>query len=200
MMKLITICLALFPSGLLVAQQSNNAIMKGNEAYRVKEYGKAADFYRKALEQSPSNTTAAFNLGNTMFRDSMHDKAIAHFETVSKGAVDATTRGDAFYNKGVVLTGQKKLGESIKAYKDALRLNPTDTLARQNLQRAINEMKREQQQQKNQKDQQQKPRPEKLNKQQVAQMLQALQEQEKLLQQKLNKSKVPAPVQPGKDW
>jgi hypothetical protein len=31
-------------------------------------------------------------------------------------------------------------------------------------------------------------------------MLQALQEQEKLLQQKLNKSKVPAPVQPGKDW
>jgi hypothetical protein len=100
----------------------------------------------------------------------------------------------------VVLSAQKKLGESISAYKDALRLNPADTLARQNLQRAINELKKQQQQQGGQKDQQPKPKSDKLNKQQVAQMLQALQEQEKLLQQKLNKSKVPAPVQPGKDW
>ena len=100
----------------------------------------------------------------------------------------------------MVLTGQKKLPESIKAYKDALRLNPADTLAKQNLQRALNELKNQQQQQDNRKDQQPETRSDKLNKQQVAQMLQALQEQEKLLQQKLNKSKVPAPVQPGKDW
>jgi hypothetical protein len=32
------------------------------------------------------------------------------------------------------------------------------------------------------------------------QMLAALQEQEKLLQQKLNRAKVPSPTQPGKDW
>jgi Ca-activated chloride channel homolog len=199
-MKILIICFIFLAPGSLMAQQANNAIMKGNEAYRIKEYSKAAEFYRKALERSPSNTVAAFNLGNTMFRDSMHDKAMDHFDAVSKNATEVTTRGDAFYNKGVVLTGQKKLAESIKAYKDALRLSPADTLAKQNLQRAINELKKQQQQQDNQKDKQQKPKQDKLNKQQVAQMLQALQEQEKLLQQKLNKSKVPAPVQPGKDW
>jgi Ca-activated chloride channel family protein len=199
MKKLLIMCLAFFPAGFLMGQ-ANNAINKGNEAYKIKEYSKAADYYRKALEQSPSNTVAAFNLGNTMFRDSMHQKAMEHFDAVGKSTAVATTRGDAFYNKGVVLTGQKKLPESIKAYKDALRLNPADTLAKQNLQRALNELKNQQQQQDNRKDQQPETRSDKLNKQQVAQMLQALQEQEKLLQQKLNKSKVPAPVQPGKDW
>ena len=98
----------------------------------------------------------------------------------------------------MVLTSQKKLSESIAAYKAALRLNPTDSLARQNLQRALNETEKAAGAE-NKKKQQQK-KQEKLNKQQVMQMLAALQEQEKLLQQKLNRAKVPSPTQPGKDW
>jgi Ca-activated chloride channel family protein len=127
----------------------------------------------------------------------MGSKAIEHFETVAKGSPELNVRADAHYNKGVVLTSQKKLPESIEAYKAALRLNPTDSLARQNLQRALNEQK---QQQNQDKQKQQQKKQEKLNKQQVMQMLAALQEQEKLLQQKLNRSKVPSPTQPGKDW
>ncbi len=179
------------------AQKENSAILKGNEAYRAKEYSKAGDQYRKALEQSPGNNVANFNLGNTLFRDNMGDKAIAQFDAVAKAGTENLAKADAFYNKGVVYTSQKKLPESIDAYKAALRLNPEDSLARQNLQRALNEQKKQQDQNK---QKQQQKKPDKLNKQQVMQMLAALQEQEKLLQQKLNRSKVPSPTQPGKDW
>jgi Ca-activated chloride channel homolog len=179
------------------AQKENSAIVKGNEAYRAKEYDKASEFYRNALDQSPGNIVAHFNLGSTLFRDNQGTKAIEQFEAVVKGSTATTTRSDAFYNKGVVLTSQKKLPESIAAYKDALRLNPSDSLARQNLQRALNEQKKQQDQNK---QKQQQKKQEKLNKQQVMQMLAALQEQEKLLQQKLNRAKVPSPTQPGKDW
>jgi tetratricopeptide (TPR) repeat protein len=179
------------------AQKANSAIVKGNQAYRAKEYTKAGDFYKQALEQAPADQIAHFNLGNTLFRDNMGSKAIGHFESVARGGAGVNMRADAFYNKGVVLTTQKKLPESIEAYKAALRLNPTDSLARQNLQRALNEQK---QQQNQDKQKQQQKKQEKLNKQQVMQMLAALQEQEKLLQQKLNRSKVPSPTQPGKDW
>jgi Ca-activated chloride channel family protein len=179
------------------AQKENTAIVKGNEAYRAKEYSKASELYRKALDQSPGNNVANFNLGNTLYRDNMGSKAIEYFESVAKAGAETETRADAFYNKGVVLTSQKKLSESITAYKAALRLNPTDSLARQNLQRALNEQKKQQDQDK---QKQQQKKQEKLNKQQVMQMLAALQEQEKLLQQKLNRSKVPSPTQPGKDW
>ena len=179
------------------AQKANSAIVKGNQAYRAKEYSKAGDFYKQALEQAPGNQVAHFNLGNTLYRDNMGSKAIEHFESVAKGSEEVNVRADAHYNKGVVLTNQKKLPESIEAYKAALRLNPTDSFARQNLQRALNEQK---QQQNQDKQKQQQKKQEKLNKQQVLQMLAALQEQEKLLQQKLNRSKVPSPTQPGKDW
>jgi len=71
-------------------------------------------------------------------------------------------------------------------------------MARDNLQRAMNELKRrreqEQQKQKKQNEQQ------KMSKQQVQQLLQALQDQERMLQQKVAKSRVPSPSQPDKDW
>ena len=111
-----------------------------------------------------------------------------------------------YYNKGVALTQQKKLEQSIESYKQSLRINPVDTLARENLQRALNEKKQQEQQQnqnqnqqKEQKENQPKPKQNKLNQQQVQQLLKALEEQEKKLQDKVNK-KPPVAGQPDKDW
>lgn len=198
-MKLITaISLVLLLPCMVLGQEANEDLSKGNEAYKKQEYNKAATYYQKALAKAPANRIASFNLGNTLLKDNKQDEAIQQFETSANAGKSNAEKGDALYNKGVVLTRQKKLDESIDAYKSVLRLNPADTLARQNLQRALNE---KQQQQKNQnKDQQQKKQPNKMNKQQVQQMLNALQEQEKQLQQRMQKSKVPAPGQPDKDW
>ena len=169
----------------VIAQNGNGDIQKGNEAYKKQEYAKASVLYQKALQQNPGNNIAAFNLGNALFREDKADEAMAQFESSAESVNGKTGKADALYNRGVVLTKQKKLDESIAAYKDVLRLNPIDTMARQNLQRALNEKKKQQN---------------KLNKQQVAQMLNALQEQEKQLQQKMQKQKTPSPGQPDKDW
>lgn len=197
-MKWITaITLILLLPCLAHGQEINEDLSKGNEAYKKQEYGKAATYYQKALVKSPANRIASFNLGNTLLKDNKQDEAIQQFETSANAGKSNAEKGDALYNKGVVLTRQKKLDESIDAYKAVLRLNPADTLARQNLQRALNE---KQQQKSQNKDQQQKKPQNKMNKQQVQQMLNALQEQEKQLQQRMQKSKVPAPGQPEKDW
>ena len=121
------------------------------------------------------------------------------FGLAAENTEDKLSRADAEYNKGVALTMQKKTAESIEAYKDALRLNPSDSMARENLQRALKEQQKQQNNKKND-QQKEKKQQQKLNKQQIMQLLNALQEQEKLLQQKLQKSKVPAPGQPEKDW
>jgi tetratricopeptide (TPR) repeat protein len=183
-----------------LGQASGVDLVKGNEAYKKGEYSKATSFYQRAIEQAPNNSIAAFNLGNALFRDNKADEAIAQFEASAKSGGRKADIADALYNRGVVLTRQKKLEESIAAYKSVLRLNPADTMARQNLQRALNEKQKQQQQQNKNKDQQQQKQQQKMNKQQVMQMLNALQEQEKQLQQRMQKSKVPAPGQPEKDW
>ncbi len=188
--------------GLQVSAQQNSdeGIVKGNEAYRKQEFDKAQDFYRKVLEKTPANAVASYNLGNALYRDKKTEEAEKLFDLAAENAADKNAKADAHYNKGVTLTMQKKIAESIQAYKQALRLNPNDSLARENLQRALQEQKSQQQNNKKNDQKKENKQQQKLNKQQVMQLLNALQEQEKLLQQKLQKSKVPAPGQPEKDW
>ena len=54
---------------------------------------------------------------------------------------DENTRQSAYYNKGVAMIRQKKIEESIDAWKNALRLNPADSDARENLVKALLEKK-----------------------------------------------------------
>ncbi len=190
----------------LSAQTENKFIAEGNEAYKLQQFSKAATSYRQALQENPGNTTAIFNLGNALYKNQQYDEAIKAFEDLQEKTDDKLLQSQAVYNKGVILTHQKKLEESIDAYKQVLRMNPADTLGRENLQRALNEKQKQdqQQQQQQQQDQQNnnnsKPPPKnKLNQQQVEQLLKALEEQEKKLQEKVNR-KPPVSGQPDKDW
>jgi tetratricopeptide (TPR) repeat protein len=202
-------CLLLFISFCGVAQKAdNNLLHKGNEAYKKKLYDQAETLYQNALTQNPDNLTAAFNLGNTLFRNKKAENATQLYNDAFSFAKNEVQKANASYNKGVSLTQQKKLQESINAYKDALRFNPSDTLARENLQRALNEQKKKQ----DEEDKKNKENPppkdnkdkekekDKLNPQQIKQMLQALQEQEKQLQKKVQSSKANSLSKPEKDW
>jgi Ca-activated chloride channel family protein len=180
-------------------------LVKGNKSYREQQYEKAAEAYEKVLIKAPGNSIANFNLGNALYRKNNPAEAEKMFNATIDNGEDKKIVSDAWYNKGVALTQQKKLEESIEAYKQTLRLNPADTLARENLVRALREQKKKQQQEqeekKKKKDEPEKKKEEpKMTKQQVQQLLQALQEQEKKLQQKMQKVKIPSPSQPEKDW
>jgi Ca-activated chloride channel family protein len=148
--------------------------------------------------EAPKNAIANFNLGNTLYRKNNAADAEKMFESTIGNSEDKRMLSDAWYNKGVSLTQQKKLEESIEAYKQTLRFNPSDTLARENLVRALRELKKKQQQEQDEKkkkkeEQEKKKEQPKMTKQQVQQLLQALQEQEKKLQQKC-KNQVPSPA------
>ena len=179
-------------------QQTDPGLRAGDKAYRQQQYANAVESYRKVLARTPDDPIAAYNLGNALFRDKRNGEAQQAYDQAVKAASGSRLLSDAWYNKGVALGAEQKLEESIGAYKNALRLNAADTLARENLQRAMNELRRrrEQEQQKQKKQNE----PQKMNKQQVQQLLQALQDQERMLQQKVAKNRVPSPSQPEKDW
>ncbi len=190
----------------LQAQKGNAEISRGNKAYQEKNYSKAISEYEEALKQAPGNPAAIFNQANALFRENKTEEAEKKFEEAIDLNASKQLNADSWYNKGVSLTSQKKLEESIDAYKHALRINPSDTLARENLLRALRELKKKQDQEDDQKkkeqekkQEQKKPQP-KMEDQRVQQLLQRLEEKEKQLQQKLNQQKVPAPGQPAKDW
>ncbi|MFZ9660775.1 MAG: tetratricopeptide repeat protein [Chitinophagaceae bacterium] len=192
-MKYFLLFISIIGSVHLSAQ--NKFIYKGNESYKNKQYDDAVKSYGKALVENGNDTIAQFNMANALFRDKREDEAIKAFDGMNMSAA-------AWYNKGVVLTRQKKLKESIEAYKHSLRLNPDDSLARENLQRALQEQKQkdEQQQKEDQQKKDQQKQKNKLSKQQVEQLLKALEEQEKKLLDRMQKSRVAGANQPEKDW
>lgn len=199
-----------------MGQQADRYLYKGNELYKKKEYEKSLEQYKQALTQDPKNPVAGFNQGNAQFRQQQMDQATQSFDNVISNSSDKATQQQAFYNKGVALVKQNKLEESIDAWKEALKRDPNDKLARENLQKALRELKKKQEQQKQQqeqqkknqeqnkkekKEQQQQPPPQsRLSRQRVEQLLKALQQKEKEVQDRLNKEKQSSPRRPDKDW
>ena len=205
------------------SQDAKSAIIQGNKAYKENNYNAAENAYQDALKNSDSGVTASYNLGNVLYRKNNTEEAVKSYDNAIANTKDNSVKQKAFYNKGVALQAAKKLPESITAYKDALILDPKDEDARQNLQRALKQQEKQQQQQqkqnqKNNKNQQKqqpknqpqdnqqknnqpKPTPSRLSKQDAEEKLKSLLENEKQLQDKMQKMKgVAAPDSPEKDW
>jgi Ca-activated chloride channel family protein len=191
------------------AQKVNESIQAGNQLYRQQQYEKAEKEYATAVSSEPSNTTAKLNLANTVYRRGREDEAIKSYDQIASAEKDAALRSQSYYNKGAILSKQKKLEESIDAYKNALRQNPADTQARENLQKALLELKKKQpppekkedkkkkkQEQQKQKEQQ---RP-KMNQKEAEQRLKLLEQKEKEVQQRLQKEKSKTGGSQTKDW
>ena len=121
MKYLITITGFVLFSVAAAAQAENAAIRKGNQLYKKGKIGDAAGEYSKAVQQNPNNPVAQFNLGNAQFRRNEFADAEKDFDaSVASNPSNASLQQKALYNKGVTLSKQKKLVESIDAYKKAL--------------------------------------------------------------------------------
>ncbi|HUB59927.1 MAG TPA: VWA domain-containing protein, partial [Puia sp.] len=134
------------------AQSTNTLIRSGNRAYKKKQLDQSVKQYQAAVNKSPDNPTANYNLGNAQFRKSEYDAAAKSYDaSVSHSAADKSMEEKGLYNKGVALARQKKLQGSIDAWEAALKLDAADSDARENLEKALMEQKRQQQQQNQQK-------------------------------------------------
>ena len=191
--------------------QKNPEIYKGNELYRKQQYDKAVVEYEKALSKDKTNPTANFNEGNALFRQNKFEDAAKTFDNAIVNASDKNVQQQSFYNKGVSMIKQQKLEESIQSWKEALKLNPNDKETRDNLEKALRELRKKQEQEKQQKKEQKKDKKEqekeqpkkqqsKLSQQRVEQLLKALQQKEKEVNAKLNQQKVASVSRPEKDW
>ena len=189
----------------LSAQENDNAIQKANDLYKQQQYQQAEAAYSEVLEKESSNSTAKYNRALALHKQGKLDEAIKELDDLAFKTNDTELKSKAYYNKGAILSGQKKLEESIEAYKNTLRLNPNDKEARENLQKALLELKKKDPPKKDdkkkqqQKKQQQKPQP-KMNQKEAEQRLKLLEQKEKEVQQRLQKEKSKTGGGQPKDW
>ena len=190
-----------------LAQPINEIISRGNEYYRKQDYQRAYNEYQKVLDLEPGNSIAKFNQANCLYQQQQKVEAAKLFSSLISSVPEKPMRAAVFYNRGVILSDQKNLEESIEAYKNALRNDPDDKLARENLQKALSELKKKPQPNKEdnkedkKKQQQQQKQPQKMNQNESQQRLKLLQQKEKEVQERIqNEKNKGAGGSNNKDW
>lgn len=154
----------------ITAKHVRNYVAKGNEAYNKGDYPKAETFYKNALQEDPNSDIAMFNLAMSLIRQSKGqqpgqqaaeqntDKYSDPGELLKSVAGNTNNKllaSKAFYNLGNVAFARQDYATSIEMYKEALRGNPDDIKARQNLRVAQLKYRDQQQNQDQNKDQNQ---------------------------------------------
>ncbi|MFC0776082.1 tetratricopeptide repeat protein [Terrimonas alba] len=185
-------------------QEVEREIQKGNDLYKQQQYQQAEAVYNEVLKKDPNNNTAKYNRALALQKQGKSEEAIKVFNDVAFKTDDRLLKSKSYYNKGAILSGQKNLDESIEAYKNALRQDPDDKEARENLQKALLELKKktpkkDDKQNKQQQKQQQKPQP-KMNQKEAEQRLKLLEQKEREVQERLQKEKSKSGGGQPKDW
>jgi tetratricopeptide (TPR) repeat protein len=109
------------------AQQSLTAeqqVQEGNRYRSQKQYDKAVDSYKLAIEQNPSLFAAYYNLGTTYAAMGRMSDALAPIRTAVKLAPDNANAHDAL---GRVLEHSRQFDEALAELREATRLNPNNS-------------------------------------------------------------------------
>ena len=173
------------------AAQGNerNHIRRGNKLYNDSLFVKAEVEYRKALDVNPGSTEAMYNLGNALLMQQKAQDAMKQYEAASKIEKNKAKLAKIYHNAGVILQAGKQYSQCIEAYKQSLRNNPNDDETRYNLALAQKMLKDQQQQQQNQ-----------MSKENAEQLLNAVMQDEKDVQEKVKKQLQMRGKKYDKDW
>jgi Ca-activated chloride channel family protein len=152
MKQLFIILIILLTGSHVFAQQEKSYVKKGNELYQLKRYNEAAELYNKAVEKKKESLEGQFNLGDAFYKQKNYDKAAEQFNKIAESNKDKGILARAYHNLGNTFLENKKLEESVEAYKKSLINNPKDEETRYNLVYALDKLKKQQQQNKNDKD------------------------------------------------
>ena len=210
-MRGLIIFFLLFAVCIVNAQPAQKLVRSGNNEYKNGHFKDAEIDYRKALTKAPNSQKAAFNLGNSLYKQQNYEEAASQYLKLAQSENKEAPKSNVFYNLGNSLLENKKYKESIDAYKMALRQNSKDEDTRYNLSYAMTKLQQQKKQEQNKKQeqkqkQQQKKEPQpqpkpNMSKQDANRMLNAMNNNEKrTLDKTKNKQNVATQSMPEKDW
>lgn len=250
-MKQLLLYSLFFLSLAATAQETDKHLPKANSEFEAKEYTEAEADYRISQSRMPKNAIAAYNLGNSIYRQNKAGEAKYPYLKAIENAKDKMQKFQAYHNLGNVFMNEKNYTKAVESYKNALRNNPSDEQTRYNFALAKKMLKdhppkddkkdkkkdnkddkkdkdkdkkddkkdqnkekdkdkennkegdkdKKDNEGKNDKENQPKPKPGGISKERLQNLLDAVNNEEKKIQDKVNAKKVKGkPVKTEKDW
>jgi Ca-activated chloride channel homolog len=128
---------------------------EGNRLFQDGKLDDALKSYTQAQVGHPDAPELHYDIGNVQYRKKDSEKALEEYRTVAAGKTEVARR--ASFNLGNLHYQAKKWKEAVDAYSAALRIDPGDVEARQNLELALQKLKEEEQKKQQEKQKQNQP-------------------------------------------
>ena len=149
MCKLILYIVIFIVPILAFAQAENKLINEGNKDYDKENYNAAQNKYNEALSKNPNSERAKFNKANTLYKEGKYKEAADIYKNLSESSQEKEIKTEAYYNLGNSLLKSNDAKGAISAYKNSLKLYPSDPDVKYNLETAIRMQKEKDQNNKN---------------------------------------------------
>lgn len=120
-----------------------DAVSEGNEEYRNKKYRAAKRCYEKAERHAPSvneKKKCAFNTGDAEYMLQSYDNALDEFRKALE-TDDREVQKKALFNMGNTYLRMGNTKEAIRAYIEALKIDPGYERAKKNLEHLLSQKK-----------------------------------------------------------
>ena len=112
---------------------------KGSSAYKKKDWPAAVEYYSRAMQKAPADKRLNFNVGDAYYRLEDYGKAGEFFD---QAAASPKVAARAHYNRGNALFKSGDAAGAVAAYRKALSFDPKDENAKFNLQKALEQKKK----------------------------------------------------------
>ena len=145
------------------AQNERSIVRDGNKNYDKGLFSDSEINYRKSLSKNKGFEEAQFNLADALFKQDRYDESINMLNNLISETNNTNLKSEAYYNLGNNLLQKQQLENAVDAYKNCLRLNPSDEEARYNLSKVMSLM---QQQEQNEEQQEQNEEQQEQNEEQ----------------------------------
>ena len=130
------VCLSLLLCQNVSAESAKSVARDGNALFSKGKYKEAAEQYEKAIGLSPEDKRMQYNLGVAQYKSGEFDKAKETFEGVED---EKQIAAKSYFNKGNALYKAKDIPGAVSAWKQVLRIDPSNKEAKFNLQKALSE-------------------------------------------------------------
>ena len=119
----------------------------GRTAYEKGNHPESLRNFESASKVRPQDAAASFNLADGLYKNGKFDEAAPLYRDLGRDPASPLAAPSRF-NLGNTMFQKQDYKGAIEAYRDALRLRPDDPETRQNLERALRALQKEQEQKK----------------------------------------------------
>lgn len=116
------------------------ATTSGNNAFESGNYNTALRNYQRAQGVSPDQTGLIYNTGNALYRQREFGEARERFRDALVNA-DEEIASLSLFNLGNAYFNGFQFESAVEAYKEVLRIDPTDQDAKHNLELALDQLR-----------------------------------------------------------